>query len=92
MNKKDLMKLIGQFGCIVAKAKGYSKSLHGRIKEVDSGGNVWFVDNDDFVHCFLHSDIKSFEVKEFKPLPENVYWDGGKIYNKETLKEVEIRK
>ncbi len=92
MNRKDLLKLIGQFGCIVAGKKGYRKTVYGKIKEVDGGGNVWFIDNHDFVYCFLSSEIKSFEPKEFKPLPEHIYWSGGKIYNKDTHKEVELKK
>ena len=65
MNKGDIKQLIDKFGMI--KTSGpFAKTIYGVIKEHDSIGNVWFVDNDDIGHVFKLKNIDSFKEVKFK--------------------------
>ena len=99
MTVTDLRANIGKFGLIKAKYGEalYGKDLHGHIKDMDSHGTVWFVDNDGYGYAFKSPNIDSFEEKEFEPLPEEhkgkeLHYEGGKLMYKGTHQEVDLRK
>jgi hypothetical protein len=65
MNVTELRTFIGKFGEIKAGEVGYKKTLHGYIKDMDTRGTVWFVDNDGYGYAFKAPSIDHFNVKEF---------------------------
>ena len=97
MNVTDLRANIGKFGMLKAGEKGYKKTIHGHLKDLDTRGSIWFVDTDGYGYCFKNTNIDSFEVKEFAPLPDKyngseIYWDAGKAYYKDTKRECDLKK
>jgi hypothetical protein len=70
MTKSDLKEYIDKFGEICAGDKGFKKTMHGKIREVDTAGNTCFIDNDDQMHIFTLKQIDSFVLQEFKVITE----------------------
>jgi hypothetical protein len=70
MTKNEIKDCIDKFGVICAGEKGYKKTMFGNIKEVDSGGNTCFIDNDDLMYIFPLKQIDYFEPKEFVIIKE----------------------
>jgi hypothetical protein len=66
MERSDLIQHEGKFGILKTINDKFKKELPGWIKEVDSSGNVWFVDTDNHDFIFKSDRIKSFEPEEFK--------------------------
>ena len=87
----DIMK-IGSFGLLKAGKEGYKKTIHCWIREKDKEGNVFVMDTDGIFYVFKPSQIDEWIEKEFTPLPDKYYWDSGKIYNKGTKKEADLKK
>ncbi len=92
MTKQELKQNLNQVGVIIAGKINYKKTMFGKIVGVDVRGNIWFMDNDGFGHTFSCDLVDSFTPQEFKSLPDNVYWKGGVVYQKETNKIVELKK
>ena len=65
MNVTELRTFIGKFGEIKAGDPGYKKTMHGIIKDMDTRGTVWFVDNDGYGFAFKAPQIDHFIPKEF---------------------------
>lgn len=65
MTKTELKDNTDKFGMICAGENRFKKTLHGKIKEVDSAGNVCFIDNEDCMHIFTLKQVDTFEPKEF---------------------------
>ena len=68
--KAELKEYIDQFGMICAGETRFKKTIYGRIKEVDAGGNLCFIDNEDLMHIFALKEVDSFEPKEFVIIKE----------------------
>jgi hypothetical protein len=66
MKKTELKEYIGKFGKISGGAKGFEKTLYGKIMHVDIIGAVYFVDNEEYGHWFPKNQINSFDEQEFK--------------------------
>lgn len=66
MKKTELKQYLGKFGKISGGRKGFEKTVYGYIKDIDTIGAVWFMDNDGIGHYFAPSLITSFEEQEFK--------------------------
>jgi hypothetical protein len=92
MNVTELRTHIGKFGLIKAGEAGYKKTLPGILKDMDTRGTIWFVDNEGFGYAFKANMIDSFEPKSFELLPPDVYWEGGRAYYKDSKKEVDLKK
>ena len=67
MNIKELRTKIGKFGVLTAGESAYEKTLHGWLRDMDTRGSIWFVDNDGYGHSFKANKIKDFKEKEFSP-------------------------
>jgi hypothetical protein len=59
---------------------------------MDTRGTVWFVDNEGYGYAFKSADVDFFEQKDFEPLPDKYNSEGGRVYLKETNKEVDLKK
>ena len=99
MTVTELREYIGKFGMLKTKTsdEGYGKLLHGHLKDMDTKGTAWFIDNDGFGCAYKVSTIESFEPKEFKPLPDKhkgkeLVDIGGQIIYKGTTKEYDPKK
>ena len=99
MTVTELRESVGEFGTLTTKKTedGYCKTLPGRLKDMDTRGTVWFVDNDGFGHAFKAPSIVSFEIKTFEPLPakhkgKELVDIGGEIVYKGTTKECDLKK
>lgn len=92
MNVSELRPHIGKFGEIKAGEKGYKKTLNGTLADMDTRGTVWFRDNDGYGYAFKVTSIDSFTSKEFEQLPDKAVWDGGQVFNKESNKEIDLKK
>ncbi len=95
----ELREHIGSFGILKKKTTpdSYGKTLPGHLKDMDTRGTVWFVDNDGFGSAIRATAIESFEPQEFKPLPDKYKGKelvdiGGQIVFKGTAIECNVRK
>jgi hypothetical protein len=70
MTKNELKDLVGKYGIICAGDYGFKKTMGGHIKEIDSKGNIYFLDNDGFGGIFHPEQVDSFETKEFVIIKE----------------------
>ena len=95
MTVTELRENIGKFGELKAGNTGYKKTLNGFLRDMDTRGTIWFVDNDGFGYAFKNTLVDSFVVKDFSGMPteikgKGVYWDGGKAYS--DGKEIDLKK
>lgn len=95
MTVTELRENLGKFGELKAGNVGYKKTLNGILKDMDTRGTIWFVDNDGFGYAFKNTLVDSFTLKDFSGLPsehkgKSVHWDGGKAYS--DGKEIDLKK
>jgi hypothetical protein len=96
MNVTELRTFIGKFGEIRAGETGYKKTLNGTLKDMDTRGTVWFVDNEGWGYAFKAPQIESFLQKEFTPMPTEfngrpIHYEGGRAYY-DNGKECDLKK
>lgn len=95
MTVTELRENIGKFGELKAGSPGYKKTLHGWLRDMDTRGTIWFVDNDGYGFAFKNTQVDSFLQKEFEGLPEkhkgkDVTWIGGNVFA--DGKEIDLKK
>lgn len=84
--------IIGTFGMIKAGMAGYKKTLHGKITDKDSFGNIFFEDNEGFDYIFSPDQIDAWVEKKFSPLGDKFKWDGGVVLIADNNKEYRTEK
>jgi hypothetical protein len=95
MTVTELRENIGRFGELKAGNTGYKKTLNGFLRDMDTRGTIWFVDNDGFGYSYKNTLVDSFTPKVFEPLPteyhgKDVRWVNGKLYA--DGKEIDLKK
>lgn len=98
MTKANIKSNLGKFGQLIGiNSHGYSKTLHGRMKKIDTIDQVLFEDNEGILHLFKYDKIE-FEEKKFVALPRRikgkkiVNLGGQYVYSDDPKKEVDFNK